>query len=71
MGLHHQFAVIDNKTIFIATLNWPPAVARTNDEIMLAIHSPKLAAHLTREMNRMWRNAEQGITPLIRQSLES
>ena len=68
--LHHKFAVIDNKTVITGSFNWSPAAAHTNDETLLVIHSPKLAAHFTREMNRMWRGAELGITPRIRKKLE-
>ncbi len=67
--LHHKFAVIDNKTVITGSFNWSPAAAHTNDETLLVIHSPKLAAHFTREMNRMWRSAELGITPRIQSKL--
>ena len=68
--LHHKFAVIDNKTVITGSFNWSPAAAHTNDETLLVIHSPKLAAHFTREMNRMWRGAELGITPRIQHKLD-
>ena len=68
--LHHQFAVIDNKTVITGAFNWSPSVAHTSDETLLVIHSPKLAAYFTREMDRLWDSAELGITPRIRQKLE-
>ena len=68
--LHHKFAVIDNKTVITGSFNWSPAAAHTNDETLLVIHSPMLAAHFTREMNRMWRSAELGITPQIRRKMD-
>ncbi|WP_371639348.1 phospholipase D-like domain-containing protein [Synechococcus sp. UW179A] len=68
--LHHKFAVIDNKTVITGSFNWSPAAAHTNDETLLVIHSPMLAAHFTREMNRMWRSAELGITPHIQRKLD-
>ncbi len=37
---------------------------------MLVIHSPLLAAHFTREMDRLWRGAELGITARMRRKLE-
>jgi len=67
--LHHKFAVIDNKTVITGSFNWSPSAAHTNDETLLVIHSPKLAAHFTREMNRMWRSAELGVTPRIQSKL--
>jgi len=43
--------------------------AHTNDETLLVIHSPKLAAHFTSEMNRLWRDAELGVTPRLERKL--
>ena len=68
--LHHKFAVIDNKTVITGSFNWSPAAAHTNDETLLVIHSHEVAAHFTREMNRMWRSAELGITPQIRRKMD-
>ena len=68
--LHHKFAVIDNKTVITGSFNWSPAAAHTNDETLLVIHSAKLAAHFTREMDRLWRGAELGITPRIQRKLK-
>jgi phosphatidylserine/phosphatidylglycerophosphate/cardiolipin synthase-like enzyme len=62
--------VIDNKTVITGSFNWTPAAAHTNDETLLVIHSPKLAAYFTREMNRMWRSAELGITQRIQRKLD-
>ena len=47
-----------------------PAAAHTNDETLLVIHSPTLAAHFTREMDRLWQGAELGITPRLQRKLE-
>ncbi len=41
--------------VITGPFNWSPAAAHTNDETLLVIESPKLAAHFTREMIRMWR----------------
>jgi phosphatidylserine/phosphatidylglycerophosphate/cardiolipin synthase-like enzyme len=68
--LHHKFAVIDNKKVITGSFNWSPAAAHTNDETLLVIESPQLAAHFTREMDRMWRGAELGITARMRRKLD-
>ena len=68
--LHHKFAVIDNKTVITGSFNWSPSAAHTNDETLLVIDSPEVAAHFTREMNRLWRGAELGITPRMQRRLE-
>ncbi len=43
LKLHHKFAVIDNKAVITSSFNWSPSAAHTNDETLLAIHSPRLA----------------------------
>ena len=68
--LHHKFAVIDNKTVITGSFNWSPSAAHTNDETLLVIHSPQLAKHFTREMDRLWDTAELGITPHIQRKLD-
>jgi len=68
--LHHKFAVIDNKTVITGSFNWSPSAAHTNDETLLVIHSPQLAQHFTREMDRLWNGAELGITPHIQRKLD-
>ena len=68
--LHHKFAVIDSKTVITGSFNWSPSAAHQNDETLLVIESPKLANHFTREMNRLWRGAELGVTARMRRKLE-
>ena len=68
--LHHKFAVIDNKTVITGSFNWSPSAAHTNDETLLVIHSPELAKHFAREMDRLWDTAELGITPRIQRKLD-
>ena len=68
--LHHKFAVIDNKTVITGSFNWSPSAAHTNDETLLVIHSPQLAKHFTREMDRLWDTAELGITPRMQHNLK-
>ena len=68
--LHHKFAVIDNRKVITGSFNWSPSAAHTNDETLMVIHSPQLAKHFTREMDRLWDTAELGITPRIQRKLE-
>ena len=58
--LHHKFAVIDNRTVITGSFNWSPSAAHQNDEALLVIESPLLAAHFTREMDRLWRGRYWG-----------
>ena len=68
--LHHKFAVIDSRTVITGSFNWSPSAAHTNDETLLVIHSPQLAKHFTREMDRLWDTAALGITPHIQRKLD-
>ena len=68
--LHHKFAVIDNKTVVTGSFNWSPSAAHTNDETLLAIHSPQLAKHFTHEMDPLWDSAELGVTPRLQRKLD-
>ena len=46
------------------------AINRSADgETLLVIHSPQLAQHFTREMDRLWDGAELGITPQLQRKL--
>ena len=68
--LHHKVAVIDNRTVITGSFNWSPSAAHQNDEVLLVIHSPLLAAHFTREMDRLWKGAELGINPRLERKLQ-
>lgn len=62
--------MIDSKTVITGSFNWSPSAAHQNDETLLVIESPQLAKHFTREMNRLWRGAELGVTARMRRKLE-
>ena len=64
-----QFSVIDNRTVITGSFNWSPSAAHQNDEVLLVIESPLLAAHFTREMDRLWRGAELGINERLARKL--
>jgi phosphatidylserine/phosphatidylglycerophosphate/cardiolipin synthase-like enzyme len=60
--LHHKLAVIDERTVITGSFNWSPSAAHQNDETLLVIESPLLARHFNREIDRLWRGAELGVT---------
>ncbi len=67
--LHHKFAVLDGVRVITGSFNWSPSAAHQNDETLLLIHSPQVAAHFTREMDRLWRGAELGVTGRLERGL--
>ena len=49
---------------------WQPfSAAHQNDEVLLLIHSEQVAAHFTREMDRLWKGAELGISEQLQRKL--
>jgi competence ComEA-like helix-hairpin-helix protein len=67
--LHHKFAIIDNKTIITGSHNWSDAADRLNDEVLLIIDSPQLAAHYDREFNNLFDRATLGIPDRIQKTI--
>jgi phosphatidylserine/phosphatidylglycerophosphate/cardiolipin synthase-like enzyme len=68
--LHHKLAVIDGQRVITGSFNWSPSAAHQNDETLLVIDSPLLAKHFSREIDRMWRGAELGISARLSRKLE-
>lgn len=68
--LHHKVAVIDQRTVISGSFNWSASAAHQNDETLLLIDSPLLAAHFSREIDRLWRGAELGISRQLARKLE-
>lgn len=69
--LHHKFAVMDGQTVIIGSQNWSQAANETNDENLLVIRNPTVAAHFQREFDRLYATAEVGITPKLQQTIAS
>ena len=67
--LHHKVAVIDNRTVISGSFNWSPSAAHQNDEVLMIIDSPQLAAHFTREIDRLWAGAELGINQRLERKI--
>lgn len=67
--MHHKFAVIDHTTVIIGSHNWSQAANQTNDENLLVIHNPTLAAHFEREFERLYGHAQLGMTEHLQQTM--
>lgn len=68
--LHHKFAVIDHSVVIMGSQNWSKAANHTNDENLLVIRNPTVAAHFEREFDRLYDQAELGMTPYLQQRIE-
>jgi competence ComEA-like helix-hairpin-helix protein len=64
--LHHKFGVVDEATVIMGSHNWTEAADRHNDETLLVIEHPTVAAHYEREYERLWANSKLGLPDKIR-----
>jgi len=53
--LHHKVFIIDNETVVTGSFNPSQNADTRNDENMLIIHDPEIAAKFVEEFNRIWR----------------
>jgi competence ComEA-like helix-hairpin-helix protein len=67
--LHHKFAVLDGKTVITGSHNWSVAANHNNDETLLVIENPIVAAHFEREFNRLYSNASLGLPARIQEKI--
>ena len=67
--LHHKFAILDAFTpqprIITGSHNWSNSANRNNDETLLAIDSLTVAAHFSREFDRLYSSATLGPPPFL------
>jgi phosphatidylserine/phosphatidylglycerophosphate/cardiolipin synthase-like enzyme/predicted flap endonuclease-1-like 5' DNA nuclease len=69
--LHHKFGIVDHRTVITGSHNWTDAANIGNDETVMVIHSPTVAAHYDREFERLYTDAILGIPPAIRKKAEA
>ncbi len=60
--LHHKFGLIDKQTVITGSHNWSMNANYNNDETLLVIRHPMVAAHYEREYERLFSNATFGPT---------
>jgi phosphatidylserine/phosphatidylglycerophosphate/cardiolipin synthase-like enzyme len=58
--LHHKFAIIDRITVILGSHNWTKAGNHKNDETLMVIENPTIAAHYQREFDRLSKDAIPG-----------
>ncbi|BAZ30798.1 hypothetical protein NIES4074_32600 [Cylindrospermum sp. NIES-4074] len=63
--LHHKFAVIDSQTVIAGSHNWSEAANNGNDETLLVIENPTVAAHYVREFSRLYTKVKPGLPERI------
>ncbi len=68
--LHHKFAVIDKSAVITGSHNWSEAANSSNDETLLIIHSPTVAAHYKQEFERLYANASLGLPEAVTKKIQ-
>ena len=67
--LHNKFGIVDQETVITGSHNWTAAANTGNDETLLVVHSPIVAAHYQREFERLYTNAILGIPPAVQKKV--
>jgi phosphatidylserine/phosphatidylglycerophosphate/cardiolipin synthase-like enzyme len=61
---HHKVIVIDNETVITGSLNFSDNAIDSNDENVIILTNPAIAAHYLQEFERRWPEAFDPNTPL-------
>ncbi|MFO5528367.1 MAG: DUF655 domain-containing protein [Cuspidothrix sp.] len=70
-SLHDKFAVIDNQTVITGSHNWSQAANNGNDETLIVIENPAIAAHYQREFNRLYGKIKPGLPANIKSKIDA
>jgi phosphatidylserine/phosphatidylglycerophosphate/cardiolipin synthase-like enzyme len=64
--LHHKFGLVDRNTAIAGSHNWSNTANFNNDETLMVIQNPTVAAHYLREFERLYDGAILGPNQKIR-----
>ena len=65
-GVHSKMAILDGTLVITGSQNWSVAGNYSNDETLIAIQNPIVAAHYEREFSRLYKTAVLGLESLPR-----
>ncbi len=69
--LHHKFGIVDRRWVIMGSHNWSEAADRLNDETILILDSPVVAAHYDREFNQLWGRSRLGLPQRVRDQVQA
>jgi len=69
--LHHKFGVVDGQIVITGSHNWSEAANTNNDEALLVINNPLVAAHFEREFQRLYSKAVLGVPVAVQQQIQA
>src|SRR6476469_7478592 len=67
--LHNKFGIVDQATVITGSHNWTDAANTGNDETLVVVQSPVVAAHYEREFERLYTNAILGLPPAVQRKI--
>jgi len=67
--LHHKAGILDGQIVITGSQNWSVAANQGNDENLLVINNPTVAAHFQREFDRLYQNASLGIPSYMQEKI--
>lgn len=68
--LHHKFAILDSKKVLTGSHNWSLNANHNNDEVVLLIESPRIAAIYKDEFKRLELGATYGLSPRLQRKIQ-
>lgn len=68
--LHHKFGIVDREIVITGSHNWSAAANNLNDETLLVIKSPTVAAHFTQEFEQLYSKAVLGVPISLQKQIE-
>jgi len=63
--VHHKFSLVDGRTVMTGSYNWNETAQVFNDENMVVLEDPAVAAAYRAEFAELWGEAEERPTPLV------
>ncbi len=57
--MHHKVMIIDRQVVVLGSYNFTASAEKTNDENILVIHNPEIAAQFLQEFRRVYGDAQQ------------
>jgi phosphatidylserine/phosphatidylglycerophosphate/cardiolipin synthase-like enzyme len=58
--LHHKYGLVDDEIVITGSHNWSASANHLNDETLVVVKNPVVAAHYRREFDRLFENARLG-----------
>jgi competence ComEA-like helix-hairpin-helix protein len=68
--LHHKYGQIDQNIVIVGSHNWSESANRNNDEFLLVIDHPQVAAHYKLEFERLYASSKLGVPKFLQTKID-